>query len=348
MEEPTWISEGNPSQLERLLQDLKVIVPEARVSKLGPAGDGNMNVTLRAELMTDGIAETLIVKQSRSYVAKYDFIAAPIERIEFESAFYRYVAHDASLQTLLPNLIAWLPHQYLLVLEDLGAASDATAMYQQKPSRESSVLPSWIEPLVQWLCQLHSTSRGRVDVGKFRNLNLRTLNHAHIFQIPFADSPAIELDSVCPGLTDASESLRFDGSLKAVCGRLGALYLKDGDCLLHGDFYPGSWLILSDGPKVIDPEFCFAGPAEFDLGVMLAHLQISGIKNAESAFLSYDPENQSTDWELVFDFAAIEVLRRILGVAQLPLSHTLDQRMALVESAATRLNDSSRNANRSA
>jgi 5-methylthioribose kinase len=356
MEEPVWISQDDCSQLERLLRAYKVIEPETRVSKLTPAGDGNMNVTLRAELTTDGLPQSLIVKQSRPFVAKYDSIAAPIERIEYEAAFYRYATQLAALQTMLPDLIAWLPQQYLLVLEDLGVASDATSIYRQLTGNEASSakLPdesgslAWIETLVQWLRHLHATSRSQVDVEEFRNLKLRTLNHAHIFEIPFSDPPPIDLDAVCPGLATASRSLRCNASLKAVCAQLGAVYLRDGDCLLHGDFYPGSWLILPEGPRVIDPEFCIAGPPEFDLGVMLAHLRLSGFEDAESLLAGYDSKNGSIDWELVFDFAAVEVLRRILGVAQLPLPHTLEQRMVFVESAASRLTGSVGHASRSA
>lgn len=97
MEEPTWISKDSPEELERLLKDQLVLVKGARIRSLAPAGEGNMNVTLRAELVTEGVSETLIVKQSRPYVAKYDSIPAPIERVEYEAAFYRQAAQVPSI-----------------------------------------------------------------------------------------------------------------------------------------------------------------------------------------------------------------------------------------------------------
>jgi len=61
---------------------------------------------------------------------------------------------------------------------------------------------------------------------------------------------------------------------------LGDLYLSDGPTLLHGDFYPGSWLRTTQGIRIIDPEFAFTGAAEFDVGVFAAHLAFTGLDDA--------------------------------------------------------------------
>ena len=43
--------------------------------------------------------------------------------------------------------------------------------------------------------------------------------------------------------------------------------MQNGDTLLHGDYYPGSWMRVRERLYIIDPEFSFAGPKEFDLGI---------------------------------------------------------------------------------
>lgn len=62
---------------------------------------------------------------------------------------------------------------------------------------------------------------------------------------------------------------------------LGELYLDEGKCLVHGDFYPRSWLLTNKGAAIIDHEFGFKGLAEFDLGVFMAHLKMCQIPQLE-------------------------------------------------------------------
>src|SRR5207237_1305710 len=115
---------------------------------------------------------------------------------------------------------------------------------------------------------------------------------------------------VTPGLGDAAHRLKADVGYREEVLALGSLYLNEGDCLLHGDFFPGSWLRSPEGIKVIDPEFCFFGPPEFDLGVMLAHLYLA--HQDASILKAY---SSAVDRELVVRFAGVEIMRRLIGVA---------------------------------
>jgi 5-methylthioribose kinase len=113
---------------------------------------------------------------------------------------------------------------------------------------------------------------------------------------------------------------------------LGTLYLANGGALVHGDFFPGSWLASPRGPIVIDPEFCFTGAPEFDCGVMIAHMILA------------DQPSDRIDWiagamparydrNLVDRFAGVEIMRRLIGVAQLPLETTLARKQACLDLA---------------
>jgi 5-methylthioribose kinase len=326
--EEQWVTTDSVAAVERLLQDHGVVEPGECLTSLTVAGAGNMNVTLRAR----SERRSVIVKQSRPFVAKYDFIAAPENRIHFEARFYEFVAMHSQLAARMPALLAWLPQLNLLVLEDLGTASDATMLYDQPEHNSRTEL---LEPLTTWLAALHDLSSAIPEPELFRNRELRKLNHAHVFEIPFQDPAAVDLNAVCPGLTEASRSVRTDPMLPARCRELGEVYLSDGNYLLHGDFYPGSWLLTEQGPFVIDPEFCFMGRREFDLGVLLGHLRLADGPLAGQALRNVVSE--AADWRLVEQFAAIEVLRRILGVAQLPLVSDLNSRVELIQQAASLL-----------
>ena len=315
MPEIRWLSRETLIPVQELLLAEGIMEFGESIVRLEKAGDGNMNVVLRAIISSPRNAHdrSLIVKQSRPYVAKYDSIPAPLERVAFEAAFYEFAQQHPSIAGAMPRILGWIPEQSVLVLQDLGTSSDATYLYANPLHSE---LPTCVPALLDWLHSLHKLSRDNLDIERYRNTQLRQLNHAHIFEIPFQEPSAVDLGSICGGLSEATSETRQDKALKRRASELGQIYLSDGDCLLHGDFYPGSWLITPSGPRVIDPEFCFAGMAEFDLGIVLAHLQILGCPNADE-FVSQSVQlNQPTlDMELVQGFASVEVLRRLLGVA---------------------------------
>ncbi|WP_223834388.1 phosphotransferase [Spirosoma profusum] len=116
---------------------------------------------------------------------------------------------------------------------------------------------------------------------------------------------------------------------------MGKIYLQPGATLIHGDYYPGSWLKTDYGTRVIDPEFVFLGHPEFDLGVMIAHLKLAQQDEvlAKQVLSQYRPTGD-LEPALLQGFTGVEILRRLIGLAQLPLSLDLKQKKALLEEAA--------------
>ncbi len=70
---------------------------------------------------------------------------------------------------------------------------------------------------------------------------------------------------------------------------------------------------------IIDPEFCFLGPPAFDLGVLYAHLH-----------LARQPVELAVFDATAKAFAGAEIMRRLIGVAQLPLEADLEEKSALL------------------
>ena len=122
--------------------------------------------------------------------------------------------------------------------------------------------------------------------------------------------------------------------MKAAVSELGNLYLETSKTLIHGDYYPGSWLKVPAGVKVIDPEFSFMGRAEFDLGVLMAHLKMSQNETLINEALSYYHRPNGFDESMMWGFAGTEILRRLLGLAQLPLSMSLTEKEELMHIAS--------------
>ena len=104
--------------------------------------------------------------------------------------------------------------------------------------------------------------------------------------------------------------------------------------MIHGDFYPGSFLETDDGVYVIDAEFAHLGRPEFDIGVLMAHLLMS--RASEKRILQIDTDYAKPpgfDTLLARQFCYVEIIRRIIGIAQLPLSLTLDERSRILDRA---------------
>lgn len=287
------------------------------------AGEGNMNYTLRVTTSQ----RTLIVKQARPWVEKYPQIAAPRQRAVVEGNFYQQISRYTVLAEMMPSLIGFAPKSCTIALEDLGEASDFTSLYR------GDVLPeSALDQLADYLSNLHGVAGEFGAV--FANREMRELNHLHIFDLPLRQAELLDLDAITPGLRQAAQALKDDRRYVETATKLGELYLADNPAgvLLHGDFFPGSWLKTAAGARVIDPEFCFVGAAEFDLGVMLAHLHLA---NQPASFIGRLLDRYQTptgsDQTLMRKFAGIEIMRRLIGVAQLPLVYGLERKAELLE-----------------
>lgn len=303
------------------LRGLGWLGAQEEIVDVRPAGAGNMNCTLRVRT---GL-RTFIVKQARPWVEKYPHIAAPAERAVVEARFYALIAMHDEIAAFMPKLIGCDAEARMLCLEDLGEAQDCTSLYQRR-----KIAGRDLKTLVRFVSGLHAAFRAYTDRAAFSNTAMRELNHHHIFVLPLLNDNGLNLDGITPGLEEAARPLKSDVGYREEVLALGRLYLSEGDCLLHGDYFPGSWLNTEEGIKIIDPEFCFFGPPEFDLGVMLAHLLMTGYDRPADIRKLY---GNHMDEQLMIRFAGVEIMRRLIGVAQLPLKQDLAGKKRLLENS---------------
>ncbi|MGD9721433.1 MAG: phosphotransferase [Pirellulales bacterium] len=308
-----WLSLDDPAGLEAFLKQRGWIASAESVRGCEKPGEGNMNLTIRVR--TD--RRSMIVKQARPWVEKYDHIPAPWDRIQYEIRFYERIARIPAVANRMPRLLGVDTEACALILEDLAGAQSLASLYSGEALAEIEV-----RHLAEYLGALHQATRGPVDPA-FKNWAMRQLNHQHIFEVPLAENNGLDLEQFECGLTAAAEELRHDAVYRGLIRYAGERYLGAGHVLVHGDFFPGSWLRTSTGIFVIDPEFCFYGDAEFDLGCAIAHLRFAQQpRECAEVFLQAYAEHPGTgnfQSSLLTCFAAAEVMRRLIGVAQLPL-----------------------------
>ena len=321
-----FLAAGELAPLENILRRLGVLVGTETVRRAEPAGAGNMNCALRVTTS----ARSLIVKQARPWVEKYPQFAAPADRAVRELQFYQRVEPFPNLAARMPRLLAAAAESHLLVLEDLGQAGDFTSVY-----RDATWELGELRTLGSFLAELHVAFRAAIPDEAAANREMRALNQTHIFQIPFQANNGLDLDAICPGLAAAARPILGDSTLATRVAELGqSSYLNDGPCLLHGDFFPGSLIRTAAGPRVIDPEFAFFGRAEFDVGVFLAHLVLARQSPAlRSTWLSAYGSGTDLDLGLTLQLAGVEIIRRLLGYAQLPIAASVTERQRMLEIA---------------
>ncbi len=314
----TFFEAANPEAIGAYLLSLGVATLADLPVRVARAGDGNMNLTLRVALSR----RSVIMKQGRPWVEKYRHIPAPGERTLVEGAFYRAVAGYPDVAGRMPALLRLDAEHRVIVLEDLGTTGDYTSLYA-----DGLIDVRDLESLLEWLSAL---SRVAGPHGRLANRAMRRLNHEHIFSLPLAAGNGLDLDAITPGLGAAAQALHLDAAYRSRVAALGEIYLADAPTLVHGDYFPGSWVRTAAGIRIIDPEFCFAGAREFDYGVMLAHLAIAAADRASTSRVLAAGRDEGLDEGLLLGFAGVEIMRRLLGVAQLPLSMDLERKRTLL------------------
>tara|TARA_B100001175_G_scaffold183579_1_gene155941 strand:- start:107 stop:1075 length:969 start_codon:yes stop_codon:yes gene_type:complete len=306
------------SEIEKYLKkELNIFSSDEQIHNIEVPGEGNMNVVLRVETNK----KSFILKQSRPYVNKYPNIKNSEKRIIVEDQFYELII-KSEIQKFFPKKIDFIKKDLILLIEDLGQCRDMSYLYSSK-----NMNLDHFNSLIYILESIHKTK-----VNSFpSNYSLKELNHEHIFVLPFQKND-FQLDDIQSGLKKLSTYITNDSNINDVVKRIGDMYLKVGNTLLHGDYYPGSWMQKDDNVYVIDPEFSHLGFKEFDLGVMAAHLtMITESEDYLNKIIKAYSEN--IDKSIFYKVSGIEIIRRIIGLAQLPLDMSLNAKEKLLNIA---------------
>lgn len=317
--------DSNLETINTYLKDKNWLADNEKVEAVEKPGEGNMNFTLRCRTSSN---QSFILKQSRDFVEKFPQVPAPAERVLREAEFYESIKSDSNLSSRTPTISEVDKENHIIMMEDLGESSDYTFLYQEG----KTIAETELKEIMHFIADLHSNFTTENCSNIIQNKEMRKLNHEHIFKFPFQNDNGMNLDDVLPGLEEVKQNIIIQDGLQQALQELGEIYLADGKHLLHGDYFPGSWLNTKSGFKIIDPEFCFFGPKEFEIGVCMAHLYLAQQPHVFiQKAMDFYKEKAPFDDVLMMKFMAVEMMRRILGLAQLPINQTLEERKALVE-----------------
>ena len=317
-----FLDPNEPDKLEKYLETRGWLQPEEHIEAVRKAGEGNMNCTMRVRTNQ----RSFVVKQARPWVEKYAQFEAPAERAQYEIGFYRLISESPELSAQMPAFLFADEPAYFLGMSDLGEGNDFSTVYSG-----DRFSPEEFSQLLKFLLTLHTAFRGRQNERDFSNHALRRFNHGHIFVVPMDPANGLDLDGITLGLAALATELHKDSDYRAKVEEMGRYYLEDGDTLIHGDFFPGSYLRTANGLRVIDPEFCCFGRAEVELGIFIGHMLLAQQEGASIlAFLTGYQSAAPLAIDPVLRLAGVEIMRRLIGVAQLPVTLDLEGKSRLL------------------
>lgn len=294
--------------------------------EVGRAGDGNINWVRRVRSPQTG--RSWIVKQARPALERFPEYHASTERIVFEHRWLE-IARPHDPGWVCPEVVRFDEPLRVLVLEDLGAVE----RLDHALARGAEEGPA-LRALAALLGRLHAATAARAHelVPRFANDEMRRLHGDHIFRLPFRPNDFPLPDA----LRAAAARVWADAELVAIADRAYARYLEPRGALVHGDVQAGNVLLAARGPVLLDAEIAHVGDPAFDVGTLLAHALLPAIgrgapaaavaavravweAHGAAAGASATPAWATVRLADAMRYAAIEVLRRTIGAARVPV-----------------------------
>lgn len=291
------------------------LLAQPATARVESAGDGNINFVRRVRA-ADG--SSWIVKQARDALERFPEYRVTTERIVFEHRYLRHAAAAAPRHAaLLPEVLRFDESERVLVLEDLGSLR----LDQAGPDADAHAA------LGEFLAAVHTGTRASAASleAEFSNAEMRELHGEHIYSLPY-ELGAFPLSET---LRKAAEDALAAPGVRDAIGTLRDHYYGDADALVHADAQPGNVMLLDGRPRLIDAEIAHVGDPAFDLGIALAHVEIPALRTHDPLAWSRVRSRllegyvagggRAEDVERAARHAGVEVLRRTLGAARLPV-----------------------------
>ncbi len=241
-----------PKAVGEYLATRNFLERDESVRRLTPSDTPGRNATWRVETT----ARSFVVKQFRPWPANGRTAPAPDERFRAECQFYRTARITDAVGRALPALLHHDCRFGCAIFEDVGQV-DATHLTLTRDDAES---------LAWFLVSLHHHSQSVPATARYHNSDVVGWQMAHLFQ-QRRDARRGACGRWLARFAAISEKTRH--SLEDARAALD----KEGASLVHGHFTASNWVRADDGTlRVVDAEFSFFGPPEFDAGAFLASL----------------------------------------------------------------------------
>lgn len=236
---------------------------------------------------------SLVLKQQTRSAGTREFLSA-----EFQ--FYHLVQGYPYLSRFMPTVYQLDSDANILVLEEIQEGKNFLPFYKSHHIGDEE-----LRMLVKWLSHLHRLPLRPEVKTKFANAETRNLLLERLFTTFEEASTAIAVSDSKTYKTSDQQISQIGDEIATVL----AFLEERGEVLLHGNFSPGNWINTDLGIYIIDPKYCHIGCAEYDLGILLAHLILASVPlRQEQDIFSYY-ENTALKESMVLKIAGFEILR---------------------------------------
>ena len=305
-------------------------------ARIEPAGDGNINWVRRVRAGD----RSWVVKQARPALERFPQYRTSTIRITCEARWLETVRpwdHDG----VCPAVVLFDEATRTLVLEDLGDVPRLDRVLARRDGDGRAAAAR----LAGFLGAVHASTEGDESlVPRFPNGEMQRLHGDHIFALPFRENDF----PLAPPVRARAADIWGKGEIAARAAAAYRRYLEPRGALVHGDVQAGNVLLAPRGAVLLDAEIAHFGDPAFDLGLLFAHCWLPAA--ARGAAAAAEPAIAAA-WHAYAErsgarverrdeanrYAGIELLRRTLGAARVPVVEAPDASLAVIDFAETLL-----------
>lgn len=286
---------GTPEVVARYLASRNFTGVAEAVLAIEPLGGRARNRIFRVTTTE----RSFVLKQFRAWPVGNRPVPSAEERFRAETQFYRSARIADCARTALPEVLHQDAQAGCILFEDAG---EALPLSGRAISSTTATALGW------FLVSLHHHSRSVPACAHYRNEQVVGWQMARLFSCAPEKGRGVWLAR----WRERGADVRF-----ALEDALAALE-RGGTSLVHGDYTPANWVQNGHGPRVVDGEFSFFGPPEYDAGAYLAGLILEAVPR-ETLRAAVDVISRGCfryDARLVAAFAGVHVCDGLQAVSR--------------------------------
>ena len=342
----------NEQKIAQYVKDLELFPQEAELHVV-EISDGKINHVFRIY----SEEHSVIYKQAVPYARTVgEDMPLPLERVRVEAEVLQQ--YEKILAGSVPAVLHLDTDLAILITEDMAPLEvGRTALLNDTESTHfAKDIGAFMATTMFYTSDFYlDSSTKKQKIQQFINAGMTGLTEELTFDRPYqVDESNFFEESLHEDVLWLSQ----DSKLHLEVAKLKRRFQNTKDALIHGDLHSGAIMLETGRTVVFDTEFACYGPFGFDLGQFVANLWINGIGKQTS---KYDRYRQSLEvwyafverftalWrteakerytmvdgyltavldeirEDMFGFAGCELIRRAIGIAQIPdLNHESDK-----------------------
>lgn len=215
--------------------------------------------------------KSVIVKQARPYLKYFgeNYTLTPLRNLlEHETLKLR----GGIVPQYIPKTFFIDKENNIFIMEDLSYLKVMRfqlnkMMYFPKFSRQ---IGEYLAKSNFYTSELYlDAETHRLLQASFINADMRSImENAAFIRGAFAE---LDYNTSNKSLLNISERVWSKDEIILECYKMRDIFMKRGECLIHGDLHTSNIFIDCDNMKIIDMEYTFMGPYSFDMGYLIAN-----------------------------------------------------------------------------